>query len=320
MADDKSEANGGLENTGHGENEVDGCLADIELSEDELTDDSELPHPRTGGEPLEDHATEAPAFSLIWLADVLRKAGLTVAEQPGWQSRGRGPMGAVKGVICHHTAGPKSGNMPSLTVVTNGRPGLDGPLAQLGLGRDGTWFVIAAGRANHAGAGVWKGITAGNTSFIGIEAENQGIPADPWPPAQVESYKRGCAAILEKLGAGVDMCIGHKEWAPRRKIDPSFDMKAFRDGVAAIMAGGAAPVPPPAPAPAPAPAQADARPTLRLGDRGEAVKIVQAKIGVHDDGIFGPATDAALRVFQRAHGLDPDGIVGPKSWAAIDGG
>lgn len=251
------------------------------------------------------------AFSLTWLAQVLKDAGLKVAEQPGWQSRGRGPMGNVKGVICHHTAGPKSGVMPSLTVITNGRPGLDGPLAQLGLGRDGTWFVIAAGRANHAGAGTWKGITAGNTSFIGIEAENQGIPADPWPAVQVESYKRGCAAILKKIGASVDMCIGHKEWAPRRKIDPSFDMKAFRDGVAAIMGGSA-------PAPAPIPAKdGESRPTLRRGASGDEVKTVQAKVGVDPDGSFGPATEAAVRQFQRDHGLVPDGIVGPLCWAAI---
>lgn len=306
------------EHAAHGENEIDACIAGIQLGEDELTDDSELPRPRTGDEPPED-CTEAPAFSLTWLAQVLKDAGLTVAEQPGWQSRGRGPMGNVKGVICHHTAGPKSGIMPSLTVITHGRPGLDGPLAQLGLGRDGTWFVIAAGRANHAGAGLWKGITAGNMSFIGIEAENQGIPADPWPPAQVESYARGCAALLKKLGAGVDMCIGHKEWAPRRKIDPSFDMKAFRADVAALMAGGAVPPPAPAPAPAPGPGPGEGggRPTLRLGDRGEAVKIVQAAVRVAVDGIFGAATEAAVRQFQRDHALAPDGIVGPLCWAAI---
>ena len=48
---------------------------------------------------------------------------------------------------------------------------LPGPLAQLGLGRDGAYFVIAAGRAIHAGLGKFKGIVTGNSSFIGIEAE-----------------------------------------------------------------------------------------------------------------------------------------------------
>src|SRR5262245_7260143 len=126
------------------------------------------------------------AFSLTWLPEVLEEAGLKVAEQPGWRTRGHGDVGPTKGVICHHTAGAKNGNMPSLGVITNGRPGLDGPLAQLGLGRDGTWFVVAAGRANHAGKGEWQGIKTGNTSFIGIEAENTGLADDPWPEVQMD--------------------------------------------------------------------------------------------------------------------------------------
>ena len=296
------------------EGEIDACLSDMPLRADEITHDHELPPARVGGEAdggKESEGEEA-AFALSWLAQALRDAGLKVAEQSGWQSRGRGPMGQVRGIICHHTAGPKAGIMPSLTVITKGRPGLDGPLAQLGLGRDGTWFVIAAGRANHAGAGSWKGITTGNSSFIGIEAENQGIAADPWPAVQIDSYKKGVAALLKKLGADASMCCGHKEYAPRRKIDPTFDMDKFRTDVAAIMRGGGQPKPPPPPAPP--------RPLLRLGARGDAVKIVQAKVGVATDGIFGPATEAAVRAFQRSHGLGPDGIVGPRTWKAIDGG
>ena len=161
------------------------------------------------------------AFSLTWLAQVLQDAGLKVAEQPGWQDRGRGPMGVVRGVICHHTAGPKTGIMPSLKVITDGRPDLPGPLAQLGLGRDGTWFIVAAGRANHAGAGSWKGVTAGNSSFIGIEAENMGTAADPWPAVQMDAYKRGVAAILKKIGADASMCAGHKEYALPRGARPT---------------------------------------------------------------------------------------------------
>ncbi|HEV7374761.1 MAG TPA: N-acetylmuramoyl-L-alanine amidase [Pyrinomonadaceae bacterium] len=264
------------------------------------------------------------AHSLTWLPDVLKMAGLKVSLVPGWETRGRGDVGHIFGVLCHHTAGPKTGNMPSLTTLINGRAGdspLPGPLAQLGLGRDGTFFVIAAGKAIHAGKGSFKGVVNGNTNFIGIEAENTGLSNDsPWPAVQLDAYHRGVAAILKHIGRGADFCAGHKEYAPRRKTDPDFDMNAFRLSVAAIMSGAA-----PAPAlipPIEEPAQVGApsgRPTLRRPATGDLVKQVQAKVGINADGTFGPKTEAAVRAFQRAHGLVPDGIVGPKTWIALDG-
>jgi len=254
------------------------------------------------------------AFSLTWLPEVLEEAGLKVAEQPGWRTRGRGPMGVVRGVMCHHTAGPASGVMPSLRIITDGRSDLPGPLSQLGLGRDGTFFVVAAGRANHAGRGVWKGITTGNHSFIGIEAENRGTDADPWPEIQMDAYRRGVAAILRKLGVDASSCCAHREYAlPRgRKPDPNFDMTAFRADVSTIMNGGAVT------RPLIAAKDDQNRPTLRRSAKGEDVKLIQRKAGVADDGLFGPGTEAAVREFQRGHNLVPDGIVGPRTWEAID--
>ena len=258
-------------------------------------------------------------FSLSWLAEVLEDAGLKVAEQPGWRTRGRGDVGTTRGVMCHHTAGPATGIMPSLGIVTHGRSDLPGPLSQLCLGRDGTFFVVAAGRANHAGRGNWQGITTGNSSFIGIEAENTGRAngrnADPWPAVQLDAYRRGVAAILTHIGANAIMCCGHKEYAlpSGRKIDPSFDMNDFRQQVAAIMAGTA-----PHPTIIPV-ADAEGRPTLRRGEQGDLVKQIQKKLGIDVDGIFGPATEAELRQFQRDHGLVPDGIVGPRTWATLEG-
>ena len=263
------------------------------------------------------------AFSLTWLPDVLRAAGLQVAPVEGWQNRGRGDVGRIFGVICHHTAGPRNGNMPSLNTLINGRSDLPGPLAQLGLGRDGTYYVIAAGRCNHAGAGSWQGITTGNTNYIGIEAENTGLTNDsPWPAAQMDAYHRGVAAILTHLHQGVQFCAGHKEYAlpPRRKSDPDFDMNTFRAAVAAIMSG-TAPAPvliPPAEPPA-RPGAPAGRPTLRRGATGDLVKQVQAKLNVDVVGNFGPKTEAAVRAFQREHNLTPDGIIGPATWAALDG-
>jgi N-acetyl-anhydromuramyl-L-alanine amidase AmpD len=253
-------------------------------------------------------------FSLTWLAQVLLDAGLKVAEQPGWKERGRGEIGPIKGVICHHTAGPKNGIMPSLRVIIEGRDDLPGPLAQLGLGRDGTYFVVAAGRCNHAGVGNWQGFSSGNMNFIGIEAENTGEADDrPWPPIQMDAYKRGVAAILKKIKADPIMCAGHKEYAlpPGRKDDPDFDMNDFRMQVAAIMSGNS-------PAPSIIPAMdASGRPTLRRDATGDLVEEIQGKLGVAANGTFDAITEAAVRQFQRDHGLVPDGIVGPRTWATL---
>jgi N-acetyl-anhydromuramyl-L-alanine amidase AmpD len=101
---------------------------------------------------------------------------------------------------------------------------------------------VAAGRANHAGLGNYPGIglDQGNTKLLGIEAENTGNtsgPLDdyPWPEAQMDAYARTCAALLTYINAPVSLCIGHKEYAPSRKVDPSFSMPDFRVRVATFM-------------------------------------------------------------------------------------
>lgn len=252
------------------------------------------------------------AYSLTWLPEVLGGAGLKVAEQPGWRERGRGDVGRIVGVICHHTGTPLPGNMPTLDVITKGRSDLNGPLAQLGLGRDGTYYIVAAGKANHAGPGSWRDVTSGNTSFIGIEAEHSGRSADPWPEVQMDAYCRGVAAILKHVGAPPIMCCGHKEYAPDRKPDPTFDMVKFRAKLAQVMGGGMPPLLIP-------PHDDRDRPTLRRGERGDLVKQIQTKINVQPvDGIFGAHTEAAVRKLQREKDLVPDGIVGPRTWLALD--
>ena len=179
-------------------------------------------------------------MAVLWLADVLRASGLPVLEVDGWRTRSAGSMHNPTGVLGHHTAGPASGNYPSLSVVVNGRPGLTGPLSQLGLGRDGTWFVIAAGRANHAGRGrlSWVPKDRGNQFLLGVEAESTG--RGDWTTAQRDSYPRGVAALLRHLGLSADRFAAHKEYAPTRKIDPfgwPEDMAGFRATVAEILSG-----------------------------------------------------------------------------------
>ncbi|CAF0943476.1 unnamed protein product [Rotaria sp. Silwood1] len=171
---------------------------------------------------------------LTGLADILRGAGLNVVEVAGWRTRGHGVMASVKGIIVHHTAGPKTGDYPSLATVRDGTPSLAGPVAQLGLGRSGTWFVIAAGRAYHAGNTVDDSIY-GNSNAIGIEAEGVGLPATDsghahWPEVQYQSYVKGVKALQKAYGVPTARVLGHKEAAvPKgRKIDPNFSMAEFR--------------------------------------------------------------------------------------------
>jgi peptidoglycan hydrolase-like protein with peptidoglycan-binding domain len=70
-------------------------------------------------------------------------------------------------------------------------------------------------------------------------------------------------------------------------------MVDFRHTVAAIMAGTARAV-----IKIPQ-VDGDGRPTLARGMRGDLVKLIQAKLNIDADGIFGPLTEAAVRQFQR---------------------
>ena len=51
----------------------------------------------------------------------------------------------------------------------------------------------------------------------------------------------------------------------------------------------------------------------RKGDTGQDVKIIQEALGLKADGIYGPATEKAVKGFQSKNGLVADGIAGPKT-------
>jgi SpoIID/LytB domain protein len=56
---------------------------------------------------------------------------------------------------------------------------------------------------------------------------------------------------------------------------------------------------------------------LKVGSRGEAVRVWQEALGIPADGYFGPQTKEATIRWQSQNGLTPDGIVGPASWKAM---
>jgi Putative peptidoglycan binding domain len=55
----------------------------------------------------------------------------------------------------------------------------------------------------------------------------------------------------------------------------------------------------------------------RVQGRGSSVRLLQRKLGIGADGVFGPGTSSAVKSFQHAHGLTADGIVGPGTWQAL---
>lgn len=69
-------------------------------------------------------------------------------------------------------------------------------------------------------------------------------------------------------------------------------------------------------------------PTIRKGARGEYVTLAQTKLIQQGydvgrsgaDGIFGTATDTAVRKYQADHGLKSDGIIGPATWESLNDG
>lgn len=259
------------------------------------------------------------------IADRLRSQGLNVVEVAGWQSRGSSSF-SPRGFVWHHTAGPKTGNTPSLGVVTYGRAGLSGPLCNVYQARDNTCYVVAAGRANHAGEGSWRGLS-GNSTVYGLEIENVGTQDEPWRLDQLFVAAKVAIALL---GDNVDMMCHHKEWAPKRKIDMhTVTGEQMRDIARAILSNGGSSVPDPSVPPvdlaAIAAAIAVARTqVLHPGDSSDAVKWLQAGLnntsgrGLVVNGIYDAPTESAVRDLKAFFGIQPvDSEVGPTVWAIL---
>lgn len=243
---------------------------------------------------------------LTQLATVARRTGYPVTEMSGWKGRGHGPQPEVQGVVCHHTAGPAGGgDYPSLVVVRDGRPDLDGPLSHFGLGRSGRIYVIAAGRCWHNAPSTSP--MHDNSSSLGIEAENNGT--QPWPDEQLDAYHKLCAELCQEFRLGASRVVGHKE-VNRQKPDPhGVDMDDFRADVARLIKAG----------------NGDGWPGRLLryppvtrgadvSDWQQAAVRLGYKLDV--DGAYGADSREVCRKIQRGAGLDDDGVVGRLTWAA----
>lgn len=275
---------------------------------------------------------------VLWLADACRQAGCSVTETPGWQTRGRDSEWHgenLKGVVLHHTAGTSVAG--DIAWVTSG--GAYAPWAQIVIGPDGMVYIIAAGRASHAGVGgPWRSVPKdqANAWMIGIEVSNAGLPSTPWPAAQQEAAVKATRGILARMGLDSTNVIGHKEWSPTRKVDPLQDMMAFRAQVAGYPPPNQQPVPPP---PVPvlptvslsevrtAATRDPARPTggITPGARDDVILVERALVakGMLEarwvDGSFGTKTRTAYAAWQKKVPVPGpyDGIPGIQSLTAL---
>ena len=118
----------------------------------------------------------------------------------------------------------------------------------------------------------------------------------------------------------------HLEIANDNADNPAYYEQVFA-GIKAgtIQPNSVAPVATAAPAPAPArkagglsfayPGKA-----VKVGSKGDAVKLVQAIVGVKTDGNFGQKTASAVKAWQASKNVKPvDGIVGKQTWSVMFG-
>lgn len=172
--------------------------------------------------------------------------GLDVHTVSGWSTRGSSSFAPTIS-LSHWIAGPRGvaeGRRPMLNLVTVGRSGLPGPLCNDYMGRSGECVLVAAGRANHAGRGSWKGVT-GNTGSMGTEAEaadNRDWTAKQkttWPLFHIyKLFAMWEKGLISWNQITADRACSHAEFAlPRgRKVDINgYEMPAMRRQVDALL-------------------------------------------------------------------------------------
>lgn len=173
----------------------------------------------------------------------------------GWETRSSltktfNPVG-----LCwHHTAGPRSGDAPSLNLC------ISKTLVQILVARSGRVHIISGNRSNHIGLGLRQvldrtqaglaplgdardayglllgiGSISGNGYYIGIEIENDGL-GEPYPAAQMRAVYAITTAIFKHYRWSASQLIAHKEWTSRKPDPAGISMPEARGILASLLA------------------------------------------------------------------------------------
>lgn len=169
-------------------------------------------------------------YSPAQLKRALRRAGLNVSYEPGWETPANDPFGVSPshGVIMHHTAnGGARGDHPSLYWMMHNQYA---PVraAHFLVGRSGKVMCVASRGAYHAGAGGPVRVDGrlipynqGNKYLVGIEIESEGTSkstkarideVDGYTPEQIEAASTLAAALCDLMGVSVKGVITHAAW------------------------------------------------------------------------------------------------------------
>lgn len=197
-------------------------------------------------------------MSGVWLTDaakVLRAAGLKVKEEKytsgpfqgrSWKSVSAAGKGYpdLRFFMWHHDASPEGPSPGALEWMK-----ASGPAANMWVALDGTWHVYCAGVSWHAGTGGpgW-GVPKDQMNWYAAGVEVDHGYGEAWPEAQLDSLRRGTAALMKHYGLPSDRLLFHKTWTdggvdgyPRfvtygRKNDPDqLNLKRERRRLARLM-------------------------------------------------------------------------------------
>lgn len=151
-----------------------------------------------------------------WLGGVLHGAGCRVVEHDGWRQRGHGDFSDLRSVVWHHDASPvgPSPGVPGFMLRNWAKAS-----ANCWVALDGTWHLLAAGVAYHAG----KVLPGKPDNFESIGVETDHTTGETWSGVVLlDSLRRGTAGILARLEVDQTGLEFHKTVCspPGRKTDP----------------------------------------------------------------------------------------------------
>jgi N-acetylmuramoyl-L-alanine amidase len=141
-------------------------------------------------------------------------AGLSYADN--WIGTTNFSMRKPNFVIIHHTA--QSSCDTTYRTFTLPRTAVS---AHYVICRDGTvqHMLNDLLRAHHAGVGKWGNVSDMNSCSIGIEIDNNG--SEPFSEGQINSLIELLGRLKRAYNIPQANFIGHMDWAPGRKVDPS---------------------------------------------------------------------------------------------------